>query len=199
MIDSQAVALVPIRHLIQSITIDRTSEAARCRPTWGVSALLQDLEFMSLGFGQRMRRSGPSALWWLSDPTLPDSLIQAAEEEALPALRAVDDLQAYLSFAIREGFARVKWSPRYVKYLMALGELDKARDTLKADVRADKYWAPVLDSIGVREALMHDGDRLATKHRAAIAELLHEREARSVANLKLEKFWERTPFPLELG
>ena len=35
------------------------------------------------------------------------------------------------------------------------------------------------------------------RDRAAIATLLHELEWKTVKKLKIEKFWEKTPFPLE--
>ena len=39
---------------------------------------------------------------------------------------------------------------------------------------------------------------VAANDRAGLAKLLHSYEAQSVKNLKLEKFWEPTPFPIEL-
>ena len=39
---------------------------------------------------------------------------------------------------------------------------------------------------------------VAAHDRAGLAELLHNHEAQSVKNLKIEKYWERTPFPIEL-
>ena len=40
--------------------------------------------------------------------------------------------------------------------------------------------------------------RLAADDRRGLAQLLHEWEAITVKNLKLEHLWEPTPFPLEL-
>jgi hypothetical protein len=39
--------------------------------------------------------------------------------------------------------------------------------------------------------------RLAAGDRHGVAQVLHECEAESVKQLKLEEFWERTPFPIE--
>jgi hypothetical protein len=39
---------------------------------------------------------------------------------------------------------------------------------------------------------------VASNDRAGLAKLLHSYEAQSVKNLKIEKFWERTPFPIEM-
>ncbi len=38
---------------------------------------------------------------------------------------------------------------------------------------------------------------IAANDRPGLARLLHGYEAQSVKNLKLEKFWEPTPFPIE--
>ena len=40
--------------------------------------------------------------------------------------------------------------------------------------------------------------RLAADDRAGLAALLHDWEAQTVRNLKIEHLWEPTPFPLEL-
>jgi hypothetical protein len=39
---------------------------------------------------------------------------------------------------------------------------------------------------------------VAANDRAGLANLLHSYEAQSVKNLKIEKYWERTPFPIEM-
>ena len=39
---------------------------------------------------------------------------------------------------------------------------------------------------------------VAANDRAGLANLLHSYEAQSVKNLKIEKYWQRTPFPIEL-
>ena len=39
---------------------------------------------------------------------------------------------------------------------------------------------------------------VATKDRVGLARLLHAYEAQSVKNLKIEKYWEETPFPIDL-
>ena len=40
--------------------------------------------------------------------------------------------------------------------------------------------------------------RLMADDRAGLARLLHEWEAQTVKNFKIEHLWEPTPFPLEL-
>jgi hypothetical protein len=39
---------------------------------------------------------------------------------------------------------------------------------------------------------------LFTRDRASLAKIFHEWEGQSIKAYEIEKFWERTPFPLEL-
>jgi hypothetical protein len=197
MIDRVAVTIRPVRHLMYTITIDRTGDAARCRPFWGVSALVNELPGPTLGHGERLFRGQPNPLWKWNDSGLADDLIKAVTGQAMPAFAAVPGLREYFVWTLPEGIARQKFPAGHVLYLLALGDLDEARAVLEREPRAAGYWTPRLEQIGVRDALMRDGSQLSHQNRSAIARLLREREAKSVANLKLEALWEPTPFPIE--
>lgn len=82
---------------------------------------------------------------------------------------------------------------------VALGNLDAAREIA---AKHRHIWAspPLQFKLQEREraqrltmlvGLLDAGDR------AGLAALLHEWEATTVKNLKIEHLWERTPFPLE--
>ncbi len=195
----RCVVITPIHHLIRGITIDRTGESSRCRPIWGISALIEEHEFFPLGFGDRLYRSGPSGLWPWSDPGLPKALVEAAESQALPRLRAASDFRDYIAIAFPNEPTRRMYSAAYVRYLFAAGDIDKARDILASDERAAGYWAPHLRRLGIRERLMERGDPLVAEDRTQLAAFLHESEGRTVEKLKIGHLWERTPFPLEEG
>jgi hypothetical protein len=199
LVHSSVIALTPINHFIRGVTIDRTSSAGQCSPNWGVSVLLGKYDTFPMGFGDRLIRPGLSALWSWGDPGLSASLIESVETEALPALRAVSGFREYLSLALPGPQSRVVYSAGYVRCLLALGDLDEARSILRSDERASKHWMPKLDELGIRDALMDEGNQLTSKHRKRIAQFFHEVEAQTVANLKLEAFWEPTPFPIELA
>ena len=46
-------------------------------------------------------------------------------------------------------------------------------------------------------AMIERGDRLNSDEKRTIIAMLHEQEARSIRNYKLEKYWEPSPFPAE--
>lgn len=197
MVHPSVVALVPINHVMRSITIDRSGSAGYCRPNWGVSALIEKYDSFPMGFGDRLIRPGPSKVWHWADANLSDSLIESVEGEALPALHAALGLREFLNLALPGPQSRIVYSAGYVRCLLALGDLEEARSILMSDERASKYWTPRLDELGVRKALMSEGNELASKHRNRIAKFFHEIEAQTVAYLKLKPFWETTPFPIE--
>jgi hypothetical protein len=82
---------------------------------------------------------------------------------------------------------------------VALGNLAEAR-VIAADHGARwRAFNPQLDAMGRRDN--YDAcrmmDCLETDDRDAMVRLLHEWEAESVRNLKLENLWQPSPFPLE--
>ncbi len=81
--------------------------------------------------------------------------------------------------------------------LIAMGELDQARDIIATEKQASDFWLPHLERLGLKEKLLDLGDRLGAEDRAKLAGLLHEWEAYTVEKLKLGGVWERTPFPLD--
>ena len=83
---------------------------------------------------------------------------------------------------------------------LARGDLEAARsicEYMKTD-RAQRYYLP-----DMRERYDRVTQELcplvAANDRPGLARLLHSYEVQSVKNLKVEKFWERTPFPIELS
>lgn len=83
----------------------------------------------------------------------------------------------------------------YPRLLMAVatGDLDTATQIIEGpDYRQDE----LLRAINARFPTFYPA--LVARDRQELAKFLHEREAKTVKNLKFEKIWERTPFPLEL-
>jgi hypothetical protein len=50
---------------------------------------------------------------------------------------------------------------------------------------------------GLGRRLAELGNDLAPRDKSAILRLMHEREAQAVRNMKLERYWQPTPFPAE--
>jgi hypothetical protein len=138
--------------------------------------------------------------WWLwSDPTAPEEFVEIVERVALPKLRAVQTLQDYLNFALPTSPLTLKyyWGMQ-IAFSIALGNLDAARDVFKNNPDAAKYRGFDKYKPGLTSRLIERGRDLGPDDRAELARLLHEWEAYTVSKLKLEKLWERTPFPIEL-
>lgn len=83
----------------------------------------------------------------------------------------------------------------------ALGDLDAARSIYKQDLPRWSVDQPHYDEDDKAEncRLREPCARLAAADRAGLARLLHEWEAYTVKNLKIEHLWAPTLFPLELA
>jgi hypothetical protein len=81
---------------------------------------------------------------------------------------------------------------------IARGDLVAARaicEYLKTQKgKAEYFYMPQM-----YERAMHELCPLVTANdRQGLANILHRHEAQSVKNLKIEKLWESTPFPIEM-
>ena len=190
------VIVKPLHHLLRGIMIDRTGEAARCRPRWIVTELFAKHDHVPLGIGELLHRQ--SGLWRLADPDVSEALVEVAERNALPMLRSIATIREYVALAIPDDpRARRYYAAAHVLYLFALGDLDSAREILANEEQASDFWTPRLRRLGLGERLTERGDRLDANDRCKLAALLHEWEAYTVDKLKLGDIWEKTPFPLE--
>ena len=85
---------------------------------------------------------------------------------------------------------------------VALGDLEAARAICEKNIQRWSNWSddPDLDEDGKAKfrRLRELCAKLAEDDRAGLARLLHEWEAYTVKNFKIEHLWEPTPFPLEM-
>jgi hypothetical protein len=92
------------------------------------------------------------------------------------------------------------WPDTKLVFDVALGDLDAARKPCLERIpllKGETYFrGDEEDKARVRQ-LKELCRRLAADDRRGLAQLLHEWEATTVKNLKLEHLWEPTPFPLE--
>jgi hypothetical protein len=85
---------------------------------------------------------------------------------------------------------------------IALGNLDAARKPCAErvpDLRGETYYFGDADDHATVARLKELCARYQAGNRQGLAALLHEWEATTVKNLKIEHLWEPTPFPLELA
>ena len=137
----------------------------------------------------------------MSDPDVELSLIDAIEQQALPKLRAIKTLDDYLAFVSRHMFRHklFDWPQCKIIVDVALGDLDAARAICKENLPRWSVDNPQHDedSKAKYRRLRELCARLAANDRAGLAQLLHEWEAYTVKNFKIEHLWEPTRFPLE--
>jgi hypothetical protein len=169
-----------------------------------VTHLFEASRFFPLDWGEWLDNEAAAkpGFWHVSDPDMGQSLIREIEKQALPRLRAMESLQDFLTF-VAQHYNRHKlfdWPDRRIVVEVALGDLQAARTTAEAHFHRWSTIRPVHDAetqqkyrqLCALHACLDDNDRVG------LAALLHEWEAVTVKNLKIEHLWESTPFPLEL-
>jgi hypothetical protein len=180
------VVIKPVHHILRGVFIDRSLDPKSFVPTWSAIFLFEPNAHFHFFLGTRMR-----GRWDVGVPNLPIKLAEAIEQEALPVLRPIITIEDFVSFA---DDAWVEDEKPYV---------DIARGDLGAAQSMCDFFAGLNGHYGVRQeesehVVRELCPRIAANDRRGLAQLLHKYEADSVKRLKLEKFWERTPFPIEL-
>lgn len=190
------VFIKPVHHLLRGVYIDSsrnpiafvphisvdllTPAQARSHPGWGG-------RFFQAMYSPLIRESG----WDLAKPETIAHLLNLIEE-ALPSLHSIQTFDDYFAYVSN---LRMPWiNTAYLEFLEMLipaikGELTAPLAILR---RNEKMLAYV-------DRLSPDFyPALVAGDRVELARILHEWEAVSVKTYKIEKIWERTPFPLEL-
>jgi hypothetical protein len=193
------LVIKPVHHVLRCVYIDRSLDPLSFVPTSSVLLLSELKEGFGYIWGGRVR--GETGNWKTTDPDLPEAMCKAIEREALVPMRSIKTIDDFISFTSKERFPTHHLDLYPATRLIA----DIARGDLVAAEVICKY---LKTKEGKAEYfyLQEKYDRVmqefcplvATKNRAGLAKLLHSYEAQSVKNLKLDKYWEVTPFPIEL-
>ena len=190
------VMIKPVRHIWRAVFIESTSDPHAFAPYISVDILVPAETRQSRGIGQRIFRNiyGPrdirSSDWDIRQPETVKQMLDMIEDEALPKLYAINTFEDYFAFV-----SSFRWEyTGHIQYLevfipVANGDLELSRKNLErhalilTDVKKfyPEFYRALVDGV-----------------RCEIARILHDWEAVSVNTYKLEKIWERTPFPLEL-
>jgi hypothetical protein len=197
------VVVKPVHHILRGIYIDRSIATELFVPTSTVIFLFRPREDITLHWGVRVyptERGGPG-VWDVADPQTSAMLCEEIEAQALPLLRPIKTADDFVAFTSKERFPDT-----YLDlYEILKIYVDVARGDLKA---AQSICENMATDRGKRKYLpdmQEEYDRItkelcpliAANDRLGLAQLLHGYEAQSVKNLKLEKLWEPTPFPVE--
>ncbi|MGV7029822.1 hypothetical protein [Methylobacterium symbioticum] len=204
------LCLVPVRHVLRHIWIQRVSMANHFGLQFQVTEMFRPEPHDPMTFGWCFDLVGRSPLthppgtggcWYWADPTMAADFVVQIEERVLPVLRPLDTVEAFIAYARQH--REWAWSGDFTcRTIMeiVLGNLEAARAIWAEnggwfvpgnrppgnpgdDPAFDRYCA-------LGAALMADD-------RAELARLLHAWEGEWVAARKLSAHWQPTPFPFE--
>ena len=207
--------VTPVHHVVRGIVIDRTSRADNFRPEWALMHLFDIHNTIFLNWGSSQHpphlfypEEGP---WKWSSPQVEYALHALIERTALPKLRSIDSIQSLLNeLTERYGSRNNKELSPFFPFIrdpitkilfdVSLGNLDSARSICAKSIncRDEETYGRDDDDKAQLRRLKELCRLLAADDRAGMARLLHEWEAQTVRNLKIEHLWEPTPFPLEM-
>jgi hypothetical protein len=195
------IAISPVRHVLRSLFIDGSSGKGAFKPYWGMFPLCIPTRGIYAGYGFYLwnHAHGP---WNTDKPDAATVLLDEIERNALPILRPVQTLQDFMIFMSTYHDRDRLYGFPHMRIILesALGNLDAARTIWTSELskwteRHYLHFDGEPENMRRRQAL---GACLMADDRAGIAALLHEFEVFTVTSNKLEKIWQRTPFPVEL-
>ena len=188
------VFIKPVYHLLRGVYVGGSGfnpKSFRARRT--IQLLVPDGGHR--GAGDRLREKledGTSTAYW--DITRPESMTQLVEtvDEILTAFTGITTLEDYYDYVRGIGGF---WPETY-----AIKECEVLMPVLEGDfelaINILKNYPDVLYDLNQREPSFHQA--LLAGDRAEVVRILHEWEEATVMRCRIEKIWQRTPFPLEL-
>jgi hypothetical protein len=194
------VILKPVHHIMRGVFICSSSIPDEFMPTWAVNFLFEPEASFSFNWGDRLYKPS-TGFWDVKDPATPEEMCARIEQVALPIVRPIQTIDDFVAFTTsKERFRYNYLGPdihRKIYVDVARGDFESARlSCAKAiDAKTSKVaWVrEVFDRISKTLCPL-----LAANDRAGLTRLLHDIEAQSAKDLKLETLGEPTPFPLEL-
>lgn len=195
------VVIKPVHHILRGVSISRSLDPNLFVPKWAVIVLFKPRERFMFNWGEGNYRVRPERqVWNINDPQASISMCQEIERVALPLLRPIQGIDDFVGFTTKENFdwMALDYYRDWKLFVdVARGDLQAARDACAFFATNDANDSPDTreryDSITKTLCPL-----LAANDRSGLAGFLRDCEAYSVKKMKLEKFWEPTPFPLEL-
>lgn len=211
------IVVRPVHHVLRAIYIDRTRSGDEFNPRWTVMHLFECNDRIGFDLGGDIYKPRATTwprqfpelrefakLWWIEDPESPEVLVDAIEGAALPRLGPLAKLEGYYAHlsSYRRGHMDYAYRLRPYKRVIveaARGRLDEVRAICRDELLQwpDNWFGDTPEAIAIMRRAKSICPLAAADDRAGIAQLLHEWEAVTVKNLKIEHLWEPTPFPLE--
>jgi hypothetical protein len=194
------IFIKPVGHLLRGISLMRSIDPNLFIPAWAVIFLFEPRDSFTFNWGKRIYE----ITWDVTNPDLPEKMCEAIEEQALPLLRRVKTIDNFVRFATKRRFRDTYldlYEHRKIFVDIARGDLDSARSICEymATDRAKNRYLPLKMDEEYNRITKTLCPLIDKNDRTGLARLLHKYEEGSVRTLKLEKYWEPTPFPIELG
>jgi hypothetical protein len=193
------IILTPITHVLRTIVLDNLSGKYCFRPTWSVSPLFRyNAGLMSICSGyiyhpQRMP-------WDVTNPEAPTTLANEVERFGIPLIRSVQTIADFRDFSNEErlpGQGLDRFPLAKIVIDIALGDLESADRQAAALFDAPNLWS-VHSKFGYSVITELICPMLAKRDIKGLAKQLREWEEQAIKRLKLEKYWQPAPYPLEL-
>lgn len=190
------VFIKPIHHILKGVYIDSSRNPDAFVPSVSIDLLVPAHTHVHPGWGARFIQSFQDSpvkeSGW--DRTKPDTVAYMLRsiEETLSLLDSIQTFDEYFSFVSN---LKMPWIvSTYIEFLEMLlpiikGDLELPRKILGGNERMRAHVDRI--SPDFYPALVA-GDCIE------LARILHDWETTSVKTYKIQKFWERTPFPLEM-
>ncbi len=186
--------------LLRGIHIYRCGDKRAFVPNWRVDYLFRPINNNDLGLGEEIYPA-PEDQWYIDNQNIDEKFADRMEEMALPRLDAYQTIEQFSNITYHfcgQLISLNKISLRKFYVDLALGKFEEADEALDFFSKQPEYRAKYFHSpehydevMNIVRPMVHANDK------AGIAARLHEWEAYSVKQLKLEKFWQKTPFPIE--
>lgn len=194
--------ITPISHLVSGLFIERSYDKDYFSPYMIVTSLFRPRANIYFANGNYVNYINPirSKSWIWSDPESLSEAIEMIETVALPKLMFYGTVEGYASLPVRDHW--IHYEPREDRMLVhiAMGDLDTARQIWRErePVYRDETFHPQSLQHRWQGQLAAVAEPLHAGDRPALARILHDWEAANVRRMKIERYWEPTPFPLEL-
>jgi hypothetical protein len=201
------IVVKPLHHHLRGVLVDRRSWADALVPGWYVYHLFDPGLAYFLSWGDELNRPAPGG-WTTKDPRVSEELCNEIEVKALPILRRIVSFEDFVNVISKGKTLPGRTLPQWILFHpdhkmlinIALGNLDTAQELCLKHFSRPLAPTPRDADVTKRRyaGINRIRELLAENDRAGLIALLHEWEAATVKRLKLEPYWEPTPFPIEL-
>lgn len=194
------VVIKPVHHILRGIYIDRSLDPQIFTPTWAVMFLFEPTESFSYNWGGRLYNRAHGA-WDVANPATSTVMCDIIEKEALPLLRPIQAIDDFIRFTSKDRFKDTYldlYEERKIFVDVARGDLNAARSIcayFATDHAKKRYMGGMEEEYDrITKTLC---PLIAAGDRPGLVQLLQDWEANSIQQLKLQKLWESTAFPIE--